>query len=614
MRRIPFAQKAIASAALVAMTGQAVAVPTTLSLFHNNDGESKLLGSNGFGGLDGFLGELNGARSAAATAGNDVLTVSSGDNFLAGLAFEASQQRVGSAPAGSLGNGQNYYDALALAAIGYDAITIGNHEFDFGPDVLADFITGYNNAGGAAPFLSANLDFSGEANLAALESAGSIASSTVVVGASGESYGIIGATTENLETVSSPGGVTVGAVAAAVNAEVAALESMGVDRIILSSHLQGLDSEQELISAISGVDVVIAGGGDELLTNTQDALTENPFQPNIDGPYPVISTDTDLDGNSVAIVTTVGEYRYIGELTVDFDMDGNVTGVNGNPILIDPDTATIATGLQNGINIQSEILAPLAEEVAVLEAQVIGSTDVALDGLRASVRGMETNLGNLIADAFVWQAEQVGGLTGAPVIAVSNGGGIRNDGVILPGELTAADIFGILPFANSVVVLNGLTVSDLVSALENSVSDFPGTGGQFLQISGFRFTFSEDDNSIQSITLDDGTLVYTAAGGDLFGGTLDLVTNSFLAGGGDGYDEFAPLNAFDLSVNYGEALRRFIELELEGMVSGDQYPEGGVGRIATAVGVAEPGPLGLMLVGVVALLVRRRVRFKRAIA
>ncbi|MEM9742786.1 MAG: hypothetical protein AAF918_08890 [Pseudomonadota bacterium] len=199
MRRVPFSKKVVASLALLATAGQSFAVPTTLSLFHNNDGESKLLGSNGFGGLDSFLGELNVARDAAALAGNDVLTVSSGDNFLAGLAFEASQQRVGSAPAGSSGNGQNYDDALALAAVGYDAITIGNQEFDSGPDVLADFVTGYNNAGGSAPFISANLDFSGEASQSALAAAGSITSSTIVTGASGQAYGIIGATTENLD-------------------------------------------------------------------------------------------------------------------------------------------------------------------------------------------------------------------------------------------------------------------------------------------------------------------------------------------------------------------------------------------------------------------------------
>ncbi|MEM9742787.1 MAG: 5'-nucleotidase C-terminal domain-containing protein [Pseudomonadota bacterium] len=386
----------------------------------------------------------------------------------------------------------------------------------------------------------------------------------------------------------------------------AALEAQGVTRIILTSHLQGLDTEQELVAQLSGVDVIIAGGGDELLTNTPDALTENPFQPNIDGPFPVISSDLDLDGNNIAIVTTVGEYRYIGELAVDFDANGEVTGVNGNPILIDPATAVRATGLQNGIDLQSEILDPLAADVAVLEAQVAGATDVPLDGLRASVRSMETNLGILIADAFVWQAEQIGGLTGDPVLAATNGGGIRNDGVILPGELTAADIFGVLPFANSVVVLNGVTVADLVGALENSVSDFPGTGGQFLQVSGFRFKFSESDNSILSITLDDGTLVYTATEGDVYGGTFDLVTNSFLAGGGDGYDEFESLAALDISVNYGEALRRYIETSLGGLVSGADYPEGGLARIAS---VAEPGTTSLALLGLLALGLRRRIAY-----
>lgn len=608
----------MATASLVLLATSAAAAPSSLTLFHNNDGESKLLGSSGFGGIDYFIGALNQARTSAVAGGRDVLTISSGDNFLAGLAFDASRTRVGGAPAGSLDpKTQNYYDALALTAVGYDAITIGNHEFDFGPDVLADFIKGYSNAGGSAPFLSANLDFSAEANLQDLVTGGRIAKSTVVSGGvSGEQYGIIGITTPLIDNITSPGGVvpngiSMADVAAAVNAEVAALEAMGVNRIILSSHLQGLSQDQDLVPLLSGVDVIIAGGGDELLRNGPDDNTSAPFGPVIDGPYPIISAQTDQDGKTIALVTTQGEYRYIGELEVEFDAAGNVTGVGGvspDPILVNPATGPQELGTANGINIANDIITPLSADIAVLEATVVGTTEVNLDGRRESVRTVETNLGSLIADAFIYQAQQIGGLSGAPVIAVTNGGGIRNDDVIVPGDLTVADIAGILPFANSVVVLNDLPVAALVSALEHAVGSFPGQSGGFLQIGGFEFSFSEDTGKVLRVALADGTLLYTDVLGDVFGGPLDLVTNSFTAGGGDGFDEFALLPAFDLGINYADALRGFIENGLGGTVTDTDYPEGGLGRISAVSTVSEPAAaalIGLGLAGVLAVSRRR---------
>ncbi len=588
-------------------SGLAIASPSFLTLFHNNDGESKLLGSSGFGGIDYFIGALHQARANAFGAGRDVLTISSGDNFLAGLAFTAGVNRVGASAAGSIDPiAQNYYDALALTAIGYDAITIGNHEFDFGPDTLADFITGYQNAGGTAPFLSANLDFTAEANLQAHVTAGRIASSTVVTGGtSGEQYGIIGVTAPTIGNISQPGGVSprgpsLADVAAAVNAEVATLAGLGVNRIILSGHLQGLAEDQNLVPLLSGVDVIIAGGGGELLRNGPGANTSAPFGPAIDGPYPTISTQTDMDGKNIALVTTQGEYRYIGELQVEFDTSGNaisVAGVSPNPILVDPSVSPQELGTVNGTNVQNDIIAPLSSDVAALEAEVVSTTGVSLDGRRASVRTVSTNLGTLVADALVYQAHQIGDLTGDPVIGVTNGGGIRNDSVIAPGELTVADVFGSLPFANSVAVINGFTVDLLVSALENAVSRFPNQSSGFLQISGFSFEFNKNSNAIVSITLDNGTLD---------NGTLDLVSNSFTAGGGDGFDEFAAFTPVDLGVNYGDALRIFIEDELGGVVSEADYPEANNRISEVPVPASLAAMLSLVGLGGLAAVRRRR--------
>ena len=121
--------------------------------------------------------------SGVAGTNKGTVTVSSGDNFLAGLNLRASFQRF------DAGLGP-FYDSDAIAQLGYDAVTIGNHEYDFGPARLAQFIA-FERSG--VPFLSANTDFSGEPLLQALRDNGRIAYSTVVE-KGGELIGIIGVT------------------------------------------------------------------------------------------------------------------------------------------------------------------------------------------------------------------------------------------------------------------------------------------------------------------------------------------------------------------------------------------------------------------------------------
>jgi 2',3'-cyclic-nucleotide 2'-phosphodiesterase (5'-nucleotidase family) len=155
----------------------------TLTLLHNNDGESQLLPSTdgNVGGVARFVARLRELqREGRREPGpSEVVTVSSGDNFLAGPQFQAS-----------LDKGVPFYDSIAANRARYDAMAIGNHEFDFGPDVLADYIRGVRGV----PFLSSNLDVSPEPRLAALERRGRIAPSTVVGHGAGR-VGIIGATT-----------------------------------------------------------------------------------------------------------------------------------------------------------------------------------------------------------------------------------------------------------------------------------------------------------------------------------------------------------------------------------------------------------------------------------
>ncbi|NJL84894.1 MAG: PEP-CTERM sorting domain-containing protein [Leptolyngbyaceae cyanobacterium SM1_1_3] len=582
----------------------------TLTVFHNNDGESALLPDAGAAGSEGgaaeFIGLLNNLRSTAVNP----ITLSSGDNILAGLTFSASQET------GVL------YDAQVLAAIGYDAIALGNHDFDFGPDFLANFINTYaNEFGGTAPYLSANLDFTGTP-LEPLVAAGRIAKSTIV-NKGGEQIGIVSAITEILPSISSPGDVDVLPVLAEVQAEIDRLQAQGIDKIILISHLQSINIELDLIPQLSGVDIVIAGGGDELLINdVNNALPSDQANvasgsSSVFGPYPV--TATNADGQLVPVVTTPGEYGYLGRLEVEFDDSGVVTSFNGEPVRVfGPDLA--AQGIQPDAAIATQVIAPVEAAVAALDAQVIGTTEIELNGVREAVRTTETNLGNLIADSLLWQAQQLADSFGAetPVIALQNGGGIRNSVVIPAGDnITAKDTIDILPFSNFVSVVSDVMPDQLKAIFENAYSAVENVGGAFAQVAGVKVGLdlsAAPGSRVIDVQLDDGTFI--VKNGQVVSGapTIALATIDFLARGGDNYP-LADNPLTNVGVSYQQALANYIETGVDqgglgGVVTAAQYPVGGEGRIfATEAVVPEPGTiLGLLGLGAfgVNLLKRRK--------
>ena len=128
---------------MIALLGVNPAHAFNLTILHNNDGESQLLPDEGEAGADTYVTLINQVKSDLDAAGTPFVTVSSGDNFLASLAYEVSE---------------GDFDAQVLNAIDYDAIAIGNHDFDFGSQALADFI---GQVDAEIPYLSANLDFTG---------------------------------------------------------------------------------------------------------------------------------------------------------------------------------------------------------------------------------------------------------------------------------------------------------------------------------------------------------------------------------------------------------------------------------------------------------------------
>jgi len=561
-----------------------------LSLLHNNDSESQLFnlgsGKEDFGGIARFktladdlkFEALNGPLTFDG-GHRGVLMLSSGDNFLAGPEFTASLEK-----------GVPYYDTIGMDMVGYDAIAIGNHDFDFTPDVLENFILGFELT--KPTYVSSNLDFSGEPGLQALVDEGRIAKSTIVL-ESGHMIGIIGATTPNLKYISSPRDVGVDDdVAGAVMDEVVKLKLMGVNIIILISHLQSIEEDMVLASMIDEVDIMIAGGGDEVLANEGDLLVPGdvPY-----GPYPMIATD--MNGTEVPVVTTAGNYGYIGRLVVGFDKRGDVMmvdeafsgpvrvagGDNPDAVLPDPD-------------VQAMVVDPVLDYVADMAANVIGTSNVDLDGRRSKVRTEETNEGNLIADALRWQATQLAGDFGVPVpdVGLQNGGGIRNDSIIPAGDITELDTWNMVPFPNFVTIVPNIPRQQFKEILENAVSRVEFTDGRFAQISGFSMVYDptgtaqvlDGDGNVVTpgtrvvdVELNDGTVI--VLGGVVQSGpALTIATIDFLANSGDQY----PYRGADyerLGATYQQAVMNYVSDGLGGLITGAEYPFGGEGRVTT---------------------------------
>jgi 5'-nucleotidase len=564
-----------------------------LTVLHNNDGESQLIDAGSdlqdFGGVARFATLVNNLRTAApsAPAGGSLL-ISAGDNYLAGPEFNAS-----------LNNGIPFYDTQALELIGYDVAAIGNHEFDFGPDTLADFLAGFVNG---PTFVSANLDFSNEPGVQAFVDNGRVARSTVIT-VDGVQIGIVGATTPTLPFVSSPRDTIINDVASSVQAEIDALEGMGVNIILLSSHLQDVDEEIMLVTQLSGIDAVIAGGGDELLANPGDLLLPGD---SIDRPYPALSTS--LDGVEVPVVVTPGDYTYVGRLVLGFDADGNLVEIDStsgpvrvaggdNPDAVEPDPT-----------VQAQVVDPV---IAALEAQasnIVYSTNVGLNGVRPNIRRIETNLGNLIADSFLWNANQLApsfGL-GTVDVALANGGGIRNDSIIPGGDVSELENFGVLPFGNFLTVVPNITPEHFKDILENAVSQVENTSGRFAQIAGFTVEYNlnntpqqlDDDANvvvpgerIRYVYLNDGTPIIVR--GDVLSGapSISIAIVDFLARGGDQYPfRGAPFTT--LGITYDRALSEYVQNELGGFVDVRQYPGGGENRMIAS---GAPAPVGYCL-------------------
>jgi 5'-nucleotidase len=502
----------ISSAAVVALTTAAAHAEYALTILHTNDFHARFEQINAFDSAcspeDAGEGKCFGGTArlvtaiadARARAPNSIL-LDGGDQFQGSLFYTYYKGAV---------------SAEFMNKLGYDAMAVGNHEFDDGPEALRGFIDTVK-----FPVLMSNADISAEPLLA-----GKIAKS-VVIERGGEQLGLIGLTPEDTDDLASPGpNVRFSDPVEAVQAEVDILRGGGVNKIILLSH-SGYAVDKRIAAETAGVDVIVGGHSHTYLANMSNEA---------EGPYPTIVGKT-------AIVSAYAYGKYLGELNVVFDDAGEIVTASGEPLIMDAAVQEDAPTLER----IAELAAPLEE----IRQKVVAESTAAIEGSREVCRATECALGNLIADAML---DRVAGQ--GVTIALQNGGGIRAS--IDAGPVTMGEVLTVLPFQNtlSTFEVDGTTI---VEALENGVSQIEEGSGRFPQVSGLKYTFDPAAPAGARVSE-----VMVLVGGDAWAPidpatVYKVVSNNFVRGGGDGYEMFEDAaNAYDFGPDLADVTAEYM--------------------------------------------------------
>ncbi|GGG67410.1 multifunctional 2',3'-cyclic-nucleotide 2'-phosphodiesterase/5'-nucleotidase/3'-nucleotidase [Salipiger pallidus] len=445
-----------------------------------------------FGGIARLVTAVEGQRSEAE---GDLLLLDAGDQFQGSLFFT------------------QYGGDLAaefMTALDYDAMAVGNHEFDNGPDGLADFLDKVE-----FPVLSANIDVSGEERLSGR------VPKAVVLEPGSEKIGIVSVLAEDTPETSSPGnGVIFSPIVDAAQAEIDRLTEEGVDKIVLLTHV-GYKADLRLGRELTGVDLIIGGHSHTLLGEMDGA----------EGPYPSMAND-------VPVVTAYAYGKYLGLLDLTFDDEGTLTEVSGQPMLLD---ASVAEDEATKARV-TELAGPLEE----MRQTVVAEAAAPIDGSREVCRAMECSMGNLVADAMLDRVKDQG-----IDVAITNGGGLRAS--IDEGEVTMGEVLTVLPFQNTLATFE-VTGATLVEALENGASQMDEGAGRFAQVSGMSYTVTpsaEPGSRISDVMVGDTPIEPEKVYG--------VVSHDYMRNGGDGYAMFVDAqNPYDFGPDLADVTAEYI--------------------------------------------------------
>ena len=494
--------------------------------------------------------------------------------------YEAQGAEVILADAGDYSQGTVYVsvnkgaDAVTMMnATGYDVVTLGNHEFDYGYAQLVENMK-------AAKFQVLCADVLGADGK-------TIYDANTIIEKGGVKIGFFGLETPEAQTKANPkliqglkflAGADGKELYDCAAAQVADLKAKGADLVVCLAHL-GVDESSEpytsydLAKNVQGIDFIIDG-------HSHSVMTAGP--------------------NGEPIQSTGTAFANIGVITIDNatkKIESNELKAIWHKEKIDGKSVTVYDykGCDMAV---ADAAKAIIDPIDKAYGEKFAVSEVALNGAKApnGNRDSETNLGDLITDAMLWKVLADAEITVPEenVVAITNGGGIRAS--IGVGDVTKKDINTVLPFGNTLAVVY-VKGSELLEALEASTYCTPESIGGFPQVAGMQFTVATYETYDKNAEPYPGSTYYgpktinRVTIGSINGKDFDpeatyaVITNNFVAGGGDTYYAFAAAtNQFDTGLPLDEVVMEYITKELKGVI-GETYAEP-AGRIVVDQGVA----------------------------
>lgn len=537
----------------------------------------------------GGFPRVTGAFNARASESANVLKLHAGDANTGTLYFNR---------AGEAGEA----DAAMMNTVCFDAMTLGNHEFDKGDSGLKRFIDLLHAGTCQTPVLSANVTFAAASALNPSRAPGLVKPS-IVVQRDGQSIGLVGLTiaTKTQQSSSPDAGTLFSDETAAAQTQIDALRAQGVNKIVVMSHI-GYDYDKQIIPNLSGVDVVVGGDSHTLLgPNTLvDYGVGTPM-----GAYPTVLQNK--DGKRVCLVQAWENAQVVGELKVSFDANGDVTECAGTPHVLMGDTLTVggaapaaadktamladvaASGflrIQQPDAAAAAVLQPFKAKVDTFSASVVATVPQELCSRRVpgltkdrsrssaacntlgSVDLRGGDIQQLVAQAYL---EVANANYGGADITLQSGGGVRE---ALLGNVTAANVIQVLPYGNMLWRLD-ITGAEVKSMLEDGMQAVYGTGGStgpYPYTGGLRWDVNAAQPQGSRVTnievLDAASNTWQPLNAAR---SYKLFVLSFNATGGDGYKTLANVPAErrqDIGVLDADVLQTYIDKQAKDPVSG----------------------------------------------
>ena len=523
------------------------------------DGKTVILHSNDVHGAIDLYAAMASLKADYAAQGAEVILADAGD-YSQGTVYVSVNKGA---------------DAVTMMnATGYDVATIGNHEFDYGYAQLAENMK-------AAKFKVLCADVLGADGKPIFDA-------NTIIEKGGVKIGFFGLETPEAQTKANPkliqglkflAGADGKELYNCAAAQVADLKAKGADLVVCLAHL-GVDESSEpytsydLAKNVKGIDFIIDG-------HSHTVMTAGP--------------------NGEAIQSTGTAFANIGVITID-----NATKkIVGNELKTIWHTEKNADGKSVTVvdyKTRDEKVAAAAKAIIDPIDKAYGEkfavSEVELNGAKApnGNRDSETNLGDLITDAMLWKirTQATVSVPAENVVAITNGGGIR--ATVKAGDVTKKDINTVLPFGNTLAVVY-VTGAELLEALEASTYCTPESIGGFPQAAGLAFTvktyeeYDANPEPYPGSTYYGPKTINRVTIGSINGKDFDpeatyaVITNNFVAGGGDTYYAFAAAtNQFDTGLPLDEVVMEYITKELKGVI-GETYAEP-AGRITVDQGVA----------------------------